>query len=251
MRYKLTLRWRGTDYCGWQVQPGVATVCGTVQDAVEKLFGRRGELTGCSRTDSGVHANDFAAALELPLADCPIPCARIPAAFAMRLPHDVSVTAAAPVADDFHPRYTVLTKEYVYKILVSPVPDPFLYGRVWHYPKKLLPDAAARMDAAAAALVGRHDFASFMAAGSKITDTVRTVSACRVQRAGDLIIMTIAADGFLYNMVRIIAGTLLLAGAGKLDATGMQRILEAKNRAAAGATAPPEGLYLSRVTYHE
>ena len=131
------------------------------------------------------------------------------------------------------------------------MPDPFLYGRVWHYPKKLLPDAAARMDAAAAALVGRHDFASFMAAGSKITDTVRTVSACRVQRAGDLIIMTIAADGFLYNMVRIIAGTLLLAGAGKLDATGMQRILEAKNRAAAGATAPPEGLYLSRVTYHE
>ena len=169
----------------------------------------------------------------------------------MRLPPDVSVTAAAPVADDFHPRYTVLTKEYVYKILVSPVPDPFLYGRVWHYPKKLLPDAAERMDAAAAELVGRQDFASFMAAGSKITDTVRTVSDCRVRRDGDLITLTIAADGFLYNMVRIIAGTLLLAGAGKLDRAGMRRIIDAKDRAAAGATAPPEGLYLNRVTYHE
>ncbi len=251
MKLLLRLKFLGTDFCGWQYQPNARTVQGTLTAAAREVFGVDCRITGCSRTDSGVHANDFAATLELPLADCPIPCARIPAAFAMRLPHDVSVTAAAPVADDFHPRYTVLTKEYVYKILVSPVPDPFLYGRVWHYPKKLLPDAAARMDAAAAALVGRHDFASFMAAGSKITDTVRTVSACRVQRAGDLIIMTIAADGFLYNMVRIIAGTLLLAGAGKLDAVGMQRILEAKNRAAAGATAPPEGLYLSRVTYHE
>ena len=145
----------------------------------------------------------------------------------------------------------MLTKEYVYKILVSPVPDPFLYGRVWHYPKKLLPDAAERMDACAAELVGRQDFASFMAAGSKITDTVRTVSDCRVCRCGDLITLTIAADGFLYNMVRIIAGTLLLAGAGKLDRAGMRRIIDAKDRAAAGATAPPEGLYLSRVTYHE
>lgn len=251
MKLLLRLKFLGTDFCGWQYQPNARTVQGTLTAAAREVFGVDCRITGCSRTDSGVHANDFAATLELPLADCPIPCARIPAAFAMRLPHDVSVTAAAPAADDFHPRYTVLTKEYVYQILVSPVPDPFLYGRVWHYPKKLLPDAAERMDAAAASLVGRHDFASFMAAGSKITDTVRTVSACRVQRTGDLITITIAADGFLYNMVRIIAGTLLLAGAGKLDAAGMQRILEAKNRAAAGATAPPEGLYLNRVTYHE
>ena len=230
MKLLLRLKFLGTDFCGWQYQPNARTVQGTLTAAAREVFGTDCRITGCSRTDSGVHANDFAATLELPFADCPIPCARIPAAFAMRLPPDVSVTAASPVADDFHPRYTVLTKEYVYQILVSPVPDPFLYGRVWHYPKKLLPDAAARMNAVAAELVGRQDFASFMAAGSKITDTVRTVSDCRVQRAGDLIILTIAADGFLYNMVRII---------------------DAKDRAAAGATAPPEGLYLNRVTYHE
>ena len=251
MKLLLRLKFLGTDFCGWQYQPNARTVQGTLTAAAREVFGTDCRITGCSRTDSGVHANDFAATLELPFADCPIPCARIPAAFAMRLPPDVSVTAASPVADDFHPRYTVLTKEYVYRILVSPVPDPFLYGRVWHYPKKLLPDAAERMNAVAAELVGRQDFASFMAAGSKITDTVRTVSDCRVQRTGDLITLTIAADGFLYNMVRIIAGTLLLAGAGKLDRVGMRRIIDAKDRAAAGATAPPEGLYLNRVTYHE
>ncbi len=251
MKLLLRLKFLGTDFCGWQYQPNARTVQGTLTAAACEVFGTDCRITGCSRTDSGVHANDFAAVLELPGADCTIPCARIPAAFAMRLPPDVSVTAAAPAADDFHPRYTMLTKEYVYKILVSPVPDPFLYGRVWHYPKKLLPDATERMDACAAELVGRQDFASFMAAGSKITDTVRTVSECRVCRCGDLITLTIAADGFLYNMVRIIAGTLLLAGAGKLDRAGMRRIIDAKDRAAAGATAPPEGLYLSRVTYHE
>lgn len=251
MKLLLRLKFLGTDFCGWQYQPNARTVQGTLTAAAREVFGTDCRITGCSRTDSGVHANDFAAVLELPGADCTIPCARIPAAFAMRLPPDVSVTAAAPAADDFHPRYTMLTKEYVYKILVSPVPDPFLYGRVWHYPKKLLPDAAERMDACAAELVGRQDFASFMAAGSKITDTVRTVSECRVCRCGDLITLTIAADGFLYNMVRIIAGTLLLAGAGKLDRAGMRRIIDAKDRAAAGATAPPAGLYLSRVTYHE
>ena len=251
MKLLLRLKFLGTDFCGWQYQPNARTVQGTLTAAAREVFGTDCRITGCSRTDSGVHANDFAAVLELPGADCTIPCARIPAAFAMRLPPDVSVTAAAPAADDCHPRYTMLTKEYVYKILVSPVPDPFLYGRVWHYPKKLLPDAAERMDACAAELVGRQDFASFMAAGSKITDTVRTVSDCRVCRCGDLITLTIAADGFLYNMVRIIAGTLLLAGAGKLDRAGMRRIIDAKDRAAAGATAPPEGLYLSRVTYHE
>lgn len=251
MKLLLRLKFLGTDFCGWQYQPNARTVQGTLTAAAREVFGTDCRITGCSRTDSGVHANDFAAVLELPGADCTIPCARIPAAFAMRLPPDVSVTAAAPAADDFHPRYTMLTKEYVYKILVSPVPDPFLHGRVWHYPKKLLPDAAERMDACAAELVGRQDFASFMAAGSKITDTVRTVSECRVCRCGDLITLTIAADGFLYNMVRIIAGTLLLAGAGKLDRAGMRRIIDAKDRAAAGATAPPEGLYLNRVTYHE
>lgn len=249
MKLLLRLKFLGTSFCGWQYQPNARTVQQTLTEAARATFGADCRITGCSRTDSGVHADDFAALLELPFAQCPIPFARIPAAFAMHLPPDVAVCSAAAVAEDFHPRYAVMQKEYVYKILTAPIADPFLYGRVWHYPKKLLPDAVERMRAAAAELVGRQDFASFMAAGSKITDTVRTVYACDVRREGDLILVTICADGFLYNMVRIIAGTLLLAGAGKLDAAGMRRIIDARDRTAAGATAPPEGLYLHRVTY--
>lgn len=251
MKLLLRLKFLGTNFCGWQYQPNARTVQRTLTEAARDTFGADCRITGCSRTDSGVHADDFAAVLDLPFTQCPIPCARIPAAFAVHLPPDVTVCSAAAVAEDFHPRYAVMRKEYVYKILTSPVSDPFLYGRVWHYPKKLLPDAVARMNAAAAELVGRQDFASFMATGSKITDTVRTVYACEVRREDKLILLTVSADGFLYNMVRIIAGTLLLAGSGKLDSVGMRRIIDARDRTAAGATAPPDGLYLHRVTYFE
>ncbi|MBQ5389971.1 MAG: tRNA pseudouridine(38-40) synthase TruA, partial [Clostridia bacterium] len=148
-----------------------------------------------------------------------------------------------------HPRYDVLYKEYVYKIYAAPVADPFLCGRVWHYTGRLLPDAVDRMNTCAAVLVGKQDFASFMAAGSKIEDTVRTVKYCTIEREGALLTIRIAADGFLYNMVRIIAGTLMNAACGKLDADGMAAILAARNRAAAGLTAPPDGLYLNKVVY--
>ena len=251
MKLLLRLKFLGTDFCGWQFQPNARTVQKVLTDAARELLGADCRITGCSRTDSGVHANDFAATLECGDGVCTIPPERLPAAFAVKLPHDVSVLSATPVAADFHPRYDVLYKEYIYRILLSPVPDPFLCGRVWHYPKRLLPDAEERMNACAAALVGRQDFASFMAAGSKIEDTVRTVKYCTVRHEGDLLTLQIAADGFLYNMVRIIAGTLLLAGAGKLNADGMRKIIAAKDRAAAGATAPPDGLYLNKVVYSE
>ena len=179
-----------------------------------------------------------------------VPLCRIPAAFAPFLPDDISVISASAVSDDFHPRYDVCYKEYIYKIHVSAVADPFLFGRVWHYDRKLLPDAAKRMNDAAAALVGKQDFASFMAAGSKIEDTVRTVKYCTAVQDGDIITVKIAADGFLYNMVRIIAGTLVLAGAGKLDRADMEKIISARDRKSAGITAPPEGLYLNKVVYN-
>lgn len=251
MKLLLRLKFLGTDFCGWQFQPNARTVQKVLTDAACDLLGADCRITGCSRTDSGVHASDFAATLECEDGVCRIPPERLPSAFAMKLPHDVSVLSAVPVADDFHPRYDILYKEYVYRILLSPVPDPFLHGRVWHYPKRLLPDAIERMNACAAELLGRQDFASFMATGSKIKDTVRCVKYCAVRREGDLLTLTIAADGFLYNMVRIIAGTLLLAGAGKLDPAEMRGIIAAKNRAAAGATAPPEGLCLSKAVYNE
>lgn len=249
MKILLRIKYLGSDFCGWQYQPNARTVQGTLTEAAEKLFGEHCNITGCSRTDSGVHANGFAATVELSDAANKIPVERIPTAFAPFLPDDVSVFSAEKVSDDFHPRYDVKYKEYIYRIYVGAYKDPFLFGRVWHYDRKLLADAASLMNECAAALVGKHDFASFMAAGSKIEDTVRCVKYCTVGQEGDIITVKIAADGFLYNMVRIIAGTLILAGAGKLDKEGLAGIIEAKDRAAAGLTAPPDGLYLNKVVY--
>lgn len=249
MKILLRIKYLGTSFCGWQYQPNARTVQNTLTEAAEKLFGERACITGCSRTDSGVHANDFAATAQLSEKANNIPLDRIPTAFAPLLPSDISVVSAQRADDDFHPRYDVKYKEYIYKIYVAPVKDPFLYGRVWHYDRKLLPDAQSRMNSCAQALVGTQDFASFMAAGSKIEDTVRTVKYCSVEQNGDMLILRIAADGFLYNMVRIIAGTLILAGSGKIDAEKMKSIIHAKDRSAAGLTAPPDGLYLNKVVY--
>lgn len=249
MKILLRLQYLGTDFCGWQFQPGVRTVQKTLTDAAEALFGKKCGITGCSRTDSGVHAGDFAATVELPTGANQIPLDRIPTAFAPFLPKDLSVTSAVAVPDAFHPRYDVVAKEYVYKVHVAPVADPFLYGRAWHYTGRILPDALDRMNACAERIVGKQDFASFMAAGSKIEDTVRTVKYCEVSRVGDLLLIRIAADGFLYNMVRIIVGTLMQAACGKLDAEAMTAIIEAKDRSKAGLTAPPDGLYLNKVIY--
>ncbi len=249
MKILLRLKYLGTSFCGWQYQPNARTVQNTLTEAAQKLFGVRCNITGCSRTDSGVHANDFAATVELSENANKIPLSRIPMAFAPFLPSDVSVISADNVDDSFHPRYDVKYKEYIYKIYVSEVNDPFLYGRVWHYDRKLCDNAAKLMNECAAVLVGRQDFASFMAQGSKIEDTVRDVKYCTVEQSGDLITLRIAADGFLYNMVRIIAGTLIMAGAGKLTREELLQIIAAKDRKCAGLTAPPDGLYLNKVVY--
>lgn len=250
MKILLRLKYLGTDFCGWQFQPnGVRTVQKTLTEAAEMLFGEKCNITGCSRTDSGVHALDFAATVELSDSANKIPLDKIPTAFSRHLPSDISVTSAKEVETGFHPRYDVVSKEYVYKIYASPVCDPFLFGRVWHYTGKLLPDAAERMKEAAAEIVGKKDFTSFMAAGSKIEDAVRTVHYCDVTRDGDMITIRIAADGFLYNMVRIIAGTLVMSGSGKLSSHDIAKIIDKKDRSAAGLTAPPDGLYLNKVIY--
>ena len=251
MKILLRLQYLGTDFCGWQFQPGVRTVQNTLTEAAESLFGKKCNITGCSRTDSGVHANDFAATVELPQGANRIPPDRIPTAFAPFLPCDLSVISAKEVADDFHARYDVESKEYLYKVYLSPVADPFLYGRVWHYTGRVLPDAVERMNACAEKLVGTKQFASFMAAGSKIEDTERTVYYCNVTREGDMLLIRVAANGFLYNMVRIIVGTLMQAACGKLTPEEMEAIIEAKDRAKAGLTAPSDGLYLNKVTYPE
>ena len=248
MKIKLNISYIGTAYCGWQVQPNAVSVQQRVQDAVEKAFGKRYPLTGCSRTDSGVHARSFVCTVELDEDANNIPCERIPLVMNRHLPADIAVREAEEVEADFHPRYSCLGKAYEYIFYDSAVRDPFLHGRA----ACILPRLdAERMNEAAQEFIGRQDFRSFMASGSKIEDTVRTVFDCRVSRNRDRVILYISADGFLYNMVRIIAGTLAEVGHGKRTREGVRAAIDARDRSSAGQTAPPEGLYLSEVFYRK
>ena len=249
MNYLLTVAFDGTDFCGWQFQPGERTVQGVITDASNALFKCKCLVTGCSRTDSGVHAMGFKCTVRPENADASIPADKLPLAYSSLLPPDVSVLAAETVADGFHPRYTAITKEYEYRILNSPINDPFSVGRAYRFPALITDEGVEQMRAAAEYLCGTHDFTSFMASGSKITDAVRTVKFCRVERRGGFICINIAADGFLYNMVRIIAGTLLEVGRGAIAPEEMEGIISARDRKEAGSTAPACGLYLKNVIY--
>lgn len=248
MKYLLELSFLGTAYFGFQVQKGspLPTVQGTVQDAVCSVFGKKYPVTGCSRTDRGVHAKQFFLTVDTGTDAASIPVGRIPTAMNAFLPCDIAVKSAETVPDSFHPRYTTMEKEYIYLFDNGKTRSPFFAGRAYFVPR---PMHADRMDEAARKIVGTHDFTSFMAAGSKIVDAVRTVNSCRVTREGDNVTLTVSADGFLYNMVRIIAGTLLAVSDGKLDPEELPAIIAAKDRTRAGATLPPDGLYLNRVTY--
>ena len=245
MRYLLTMRFCGGKYHGWQVQQNAVTVQQTVQDALERVFGRRPDLTGCSRTDSGVHANMFCAHFDM---DTDIPAERIPAALNAHLPEDIAVYGCRIVRPDFHARYSASGKGYVYKILSSPYRDPFLTGRAYHIKQHLDIEA---MSAAAACFAGRHDFAAFCSAGASVESTVREVFGAAVEQHGELIEFSVHADGFLYNMVRIMAGTLIDIGCMRLRPDSVGDIIASCERNRAGFTAPPHGLYLNRVYYDD
>ena len=249
MNYLLTIAFDGTDFCGWQFQPGARSVQGVITEASSVLFKCKCLVTGCSRTDSGVHALGFKCTVKPEKSDALIPTGRLPLAYSSLLPSDVSVLEAEVVADDFHPRYTAITKEYEYRILNSPINDPFCVGRVCRFPAPISDEGVENMRRAAEYICGTHDFTSFMASGSKITDAVRTVKFCRVERRDGLICINIAADGFLYNMVRIISGTLLEVGRGAIAPEEVERIIAACDRTKAGSTAPACGLYLKNVIY--
>ena len=243
MKLLVTLKYIGTNYVGWQVQKNGVSVQSRVQDAIERICGSRADVTGCSRTDSGVHANGYRFCFTPPR---PLTPFRALAALNAALPQDMGAVAVEAVHDDFHPRYNAVAKEYIYKLYGGRARDPFLEGFAWHCVR---PPDVPLMDEAAKAFAGKHDFRSFMANGSKITDTVRTVYYCRVLERDGHAELVICADGFLYNMVRIIAGTLQSVSDGRLDKAAIPGIISAKDRAAAGRTAPPHGLYLNRVFY--
>ena len=165
------------------------------------------------------------------------------------LPMDICVYGAEWVPDEFHARYGVKEKEYLYRIYNRAIRDPFEERRAAHVPKPITDEGLANMNTAAKTLCGTQDFAAYMAQGSKVTSTVRTITAAEVTRQGDVLIFRVCADGFLYNMVRILAGTLLGVGQGKLSPEDVVRITASRDRTLAGSTMPACGLYLNRVTY--
>lgn len=253
MKLLLKISYLGTAYCGYQVQPNGVTVQQKLNEAAKALFGFDCDVVGCSRTDSGVHANEFCATVAQKGCDSlftRIETERIPLALSAHLPSDICVFDAKWVSDGFHARYDVAQKEYVYRFYNRAIRDPFEEGRSCHVPRYIDDDHLAEMQRAAKTFVGKQNFVAYMAQGSKVESTVRTIFDATIERRGDLILFTVSADGFLYNMVRIMAGTLLAVGQGKLSARDVVRITAAGDRNAAGTTLPACGLYLNRVLYH-
>lgn len=253
MRLLLKIIYDGTAYAGYQAQPDVPSIQGALTEAISSALGMKCSVTGCSRTDAGVHALGFVAAVE-PVGNHAddwllIPVGRVHRAAARYLPCDISICGEALVDDDFHPRYSVKLKEYLYRMYDTPYADPFLTHRAWHLKRQITDEGIARMNRCAELIVGRRDFSSFMASGSKIVNAVREVCSLTVERRGDFIELRISADGFLYNMVRIITGTLIDCAYGTIEPCDITGIIEAKDRTRAGRTAPPEGLYLANVKY--
>jgi len=239
----LRLSYDGSAYHGWQTQKTEITVQETLEGALTKICGHRVKVTGCGRTDAGVHALSYCANFRT---DCGIPIDRIPLAVNSRLPGDIAVSAACEVEEDFNAIGSCIQKEYIYRILNSRIRDPFLEKRVCFYPSRLDIDA---MKAAAAGFVGTHDFAAVRSVGTETKTTVRTIHWCEAERRGDEITVRVCADGFLYNMVRAIVGTLVYASYGKLDPASIGELLESRDRRLTGPTMPPSGLYMNRVWY--
>ncbi len=247
MKYFAKINYLGTAFHGFQVQPGLRTVQGELCTALECAFGIPCKVTGCSRTDAGVHANEFCVTIENEGGT--IPPSKLPVAVARFLPNDISLYYAEKCDEDFHPRYDVVSKEYLYRVINRNIFDPFDYGRAWFVPRLIDEAGIEYMREAVKHIIGRRDFSCFMSEGSDIEDTVRNIFYIDIRKQEDLIEFRICADGFLYNMVRIIVGTLLDVAFGKIMPEDLKDIINSKDRKNAGMTAPPDGLYLNKVTY--
>lgn len=243
MRYMLRVAYDGTEYCGWQIQPGLRTVEGTLKSALNKLIGEDVPMIGASRTDAGVHAEGNVAVFDC---DTTIPADKIKYALNNLLPEDVVVVESKQVEADFHPRHCDCRKTYQYRILNTPLPDPNRRRNTYFYRGQLDVEA---MREAAGYIVGEHDFVCFMASGSQVKDTVRTVYSLELDRRDDVVTITIQGSGFLYNMVRIIAGTLVMVGRGRMKPQEVENIIDKRDRKGAGPTAPAKGLTLKVIEY--
>ncbi len=243
MRIKLTIAYDGTRYCGWQVQPNGTSIQELIDLELSKLFKTKIKTIGASRTDAGVHALGNVASFDV---ETMMPPGKIAYALNAGLPRDIVVQSSEEVGEDFHPRFSDSIKTYEYHILNRRFPDPLRrhYTYFYHHPLDV-----QSMHEAAVYLIGEQDFTSFSSIHAQTNTYVRNVTECGVRREEDEVILRISGHGFLYNMVRIIAGTLIEVGGGMRDAKDVQRILEAKNRDASGPTAPPEGLVLVGIEY--
>ena len=242
-RIKLTIAYDGTAYCGWQKQEGAVTVQQKVEEAIHRLTRENAELIGASRTDAGVHALGNVAVFDT---EATIPGERYTPALNSFLPDDIRIMASEETASDFHPRFDAHRKRYEYHIVTGEVCSP-LDTRYAYYLREN-PDVSA-MNEMAAFAVGTHDFTSFCAAGAQVRSKVRTITELSVTEHDGHIVVAVEGDGFLYNMVRILVGTLLLAGLHRKMPAEMQDILEACDRTKAGPTAPANGLRLCRIWY--
>lgn len=237
-KIKLTVCYDGSGYHGWQIQPGEKTIEGEVSEAVSRLVGFDVRVRGVSRTDAGVSALGQLAVIEI---DSPIPVQNLAKAISARLPVDIVVTEAVEVGSDFTFSSFVENKLYRYSIFTGSVRPVMEIKHCWHLPANL--DVSA-MSEAATKLVGRKDFKSFASAADSRENSVRTIFRCDVMGDGDWVYIETEGDGFLYNMVRNIVGTLVEVGVGRMGPERIERILEAKNRIAAGPIAPAAGLCL-------
>lgn len=238
------LSYDGSRYHGWQVQKNALTVQEVFQNALEKIINEKVDIKGCSRTDTGVHANMYAVNFKT---SSKIRCENIVYALNRFLPKDIAAIKSSEVPLDFHARYSCKGKEYIYKIWNNKIRNPFLNNRAFHY---WYPLDENYLNSAAQMFIGSHDFTSFATLDKRETkNMIRNIEKFNVYRNGDMVEFKVKADGFLYNMVRIMSGTLLRIAQNKIKPEDIPRIIESKNRKNAGPTAPPEGLYLNKVFY--
>ena len=246
---KLTLAYDGHDFTGWQVQPGLATIQGTLMSAIEQLTGERTLPQGSGRTDAGVHALAQVASVQI---ESPIPAANLRKALNDVLPESIRILRVEEMPAGFHARKSARAKTYLYRIYREEICPPFLARYVYHHPYPL---DEARMVAAGPLVVGEHDFTSFAAVDperrkeDQEPDNVRTIFSSEWKRQGEEFVYTVRGNGFLHHMVRNLVGTFLMIGKGSLTAQDLQRILELRDRSAAAATAPARGLFLVSVEY--
>lgn len=242
-RMLLTISYDGTAYHGWQVQNNAVTVQSVICDALGQMLKQRVNVVGTSRTDAGVHAKEFTCHLDC---DDNIPESAFLRGLNGLLPPDIAVIDCKQVPNDFHARYNAKGKTYCYHIYNSNKKDAFKSRYAWQIERKLNLD---KMNEFAKMIIGTHDFYAFSSSGRTVENTVRTIRECFITQNGDDIVLTVTADGFLYNMVRIITGTAVEVSDGRIKVEEIPLILESKMREKAGITAPPQGLFLEKVHY--